>query len=153
MPHSRFRLLLAIVFLGAVVSSCAPTTNPESDRPATVNGMAVMYHIVDKLPLQVAASDAGEVFDANEAVCNIYLTRRFVDEVSSPIFRVLGSLATCYGQWQLGFPTASLDNDYNFINGWLRLYNNRCDGRLQPLGYPGARDGACNRIPRFEEVL
>lgn len=129
------------VFIGDTISS----------QEFSVNGMDVSYIFSGDDFSDNLVVDVSSRYNKEDDVCEITVASNFSDK-NSPIFKILGSLATCYGEWQLGFPTDNLDSDANFINNWIRLYNERCDEKLEPLGFK-ASDGQCEDIPLFTETL
>lgn len=162
-------LLLSVVLVGlSFISnpSLDKSKNSESHvsneeqaniHRATVNGMNVAYHFVNPGSLFSPSAVEDYVvpvvseFNTSTNECEIKIESNFA-EMNSPVFKVLGSLAQCYGELQLGFPTGDIDSDTEYVNSWLRLYIEACDRKLEPLGFP-VDDGQCDEVPKFNNAL
>lgn len=116
---------------------------------ASVSGMQVNYTIT------AGRTDVSEIesvwAELDDTGCSVYIEESHLTDAVSPSVKILAGLADCYGRQHLGFPTDNLDNDTDFINGWVRLYGERCGNALEPLGLPFV-DGQCE-VPMFDDVL
>ncbi|MDZ7726603.1 MAG: hypothetical protein U5L75_03430 [Candidatus Campbellbacteria bacterium] len=116
---------------------------------ATVNNMNITYYVVDEVDSEEGYTNE---YDHEAEMCLIRLSEDYLEGTPPAVFGILGSLARCYGQAELGFPTGDFVADTNYINRFIREYIDRCDRQLEPLGFP-VNDGQCEDMPRFEEEL
>jgi len=143
-------LVFLVVSVALVLLSSTNTEQPqETTHTATVNGLDVTYYVVSEVDSEEGFTNE---YDPGTEMCNIRLSRDYMEGTPPAVFGILGSLANCYGQAELGFPTGDFAADVNYVNRFIREYIDRCDRRLEPLGFP-VNDGQCDDMPRFEEVL
>ncbi len=164
-------LLLAVLIVLAIIVGVILKNISESPSEtvssvgamyqAEVNDMDVVYYVLSENGLEQARVSYPDhiVFEkgySHDTFPHVYMCRIVVTEEylasENPAQGVLGSLARCYGEMVLGFPTEDVSNDEIFINRWVNAYREVCNGSLESLGFP-LGDVDCEYYPTFEEIF